>query len=529
MLIAACETEVLYVGSMEDLAPALARLCGPDRASPCLLVTPDSKALRKEHPGLRHLPTSCFFDLSLAAYLLNPEDRGYAWEQVAARWGERTGSGHSAGEHPGLLALALHRFMAEQLSGSGLNEVFFQLELPLAPVLARMEERGIAIDHAAFAAFLAETQKDLDGLTERIYSLAGRVFNIRSSQQLSDLLFTVLDLPKAGKTKGGAMSTSQEALEKLTGKHPVIDAILEYRKLEKLRSTYLEPLPRLADATGRIHTTFNQTATATGRLSSSNPNLQNIPVRGPAGKRMRGCFIAAPGMSVISADYSQIELRVLAHLSGDPTLLDAFRNNEDIHSRTAGLLFDVPLAEVTPDQRRNAKTINFGLIYGMGAQKLAQELHTSLKEAKEFIERYFARLSRLKEFYDTIEEEARQHGFVSTMTGRRRLTPDILSENTQLRSQARRQAINTRIQGSAADIIKLAMIAVENDPELRDLEARLLLQIHDELLLEAPEPNAKAAALRLAYLMSGVHPGPAPLSVPLLVDWGVGPSWADAH
>ena len=528
-LLAAHEREVLYTGPMEELAPVLARLCAPGRGSACLLVTPDAKALYKEHPSLRCLPPDGFFDLSLAAYLLSPEDRGYAWEQVAARWGERTGSGHSPQDHPGLLALALHRFMAEQLAGSGLTGVFTELELPLAPVLARMEERGIAIDHEAFAAFLTETQTDLDRLTSHIYALAGRTFNIRSSQQLSDLLFTVLDLPKAGKTKGGAMSTSQEALEKLTGKHPIIDAILEYRKLEKLRSTYLEPLPRLADATGRLHTTFNQTATATGRLSSSNPNLQNIPVRGPAGQRMRSCFVAAKGCSMISADYSQIELRVLAHLSGDPTLLEAFRNNEDIHTRTAGLLFDVPLAEVTPDQRRNAKTINFGLIYGMGAQKLAQELHASLKEAKEFIERYFARLSRLKEFYDSIEEEARQHGFVSTMTGRRRLTPDILSENTQLRAQARRQAINTRIQGSAADIIKLAMIAVENDPELRGLDARLLLQIHDELLLEAPHANAKAAALRLAYLMSGVTPGSSALSVPLLVDWGVGPSWADAH
>lgn len=528
-LLAANDREALYTGPMEELGPALVRLCAPESGPASPLVSPDVKALYKAYPALGGLPPDVFFDLSLAAYLLSPEDRGYSWEQVAARWGERAGSGHSLHEHPGLLALALHRFLTGQLAGSGLTGVFSGLEMPLAPVLARMEERGIAIDHKAFADFLAETQTELDSLTGRIYSLAGRTFNIRSSQQLSDLLFTVLELPKAGKTKGGAMSTSQESLEKLTGKHPIIDAILEYRKLEKLRSTYLEPLPRLADAAGRIHTTFNQTATATGRLSSSNPNLQNIPVRGPAGRRVRACFVAAPGMSVISADYSQIELRVLAHLSADPTLLEAFRNNEDIHSRTAGLLFDVPLAEVTPDQRRNAKTINFGLIYGMGAQKLAQEMHISSREAKEFIERYFARLSRLKEFYDSIEEDARTHGFVSTMTGRRRLTPDILSENTQLRAQARRQAINTRIQGSAADIIKLAMIAVENDPEMRGLGARLLLQIHDELLLEAPQADAKTAALRLAWLMSSVTPGPSALSVPLLVDWGVGPSWAGAH
>jgi DNA polymerase-1 len=528
-LLAEHEREILFAGPLEELGAVLLRLCSQGRGGACLLVTPDLKSLYKTLPALLELPASCFFDLSLAAYLLSPEDHGYSWEQVAARWGERSGSGHSPGEHPGLLALALHRFMTEQLAGSGLSEVFSKLELPLAPVLSRMESRGMVIDPAAFSSFLAQTQQDLEQWTRHIYTLAGRAFNIRSSQQLADVLFSVLNLPKAGKTKAGATSTSQENLEKLIGKHPIIDAVLEYRKLEKLRSTYLEPLPRLADASCRIRSTFNQTATATGRLSSSNPNLQNIPVRGPAGKRMRACFAAAPGMSLISADYSQIELRVLAHLSGDPTLTEAFTNNEDIHSRTAGLLVDVKPAEVTAEQRRNAKTINFGLIYGMGAQKLAQELRTPLKEAKAFIERYFARFYRLKDFYDAIEQEARRHGFVSTMAGRRRLTPDILSSNTQLRAQARRQAINTRIQGSAADIIKLAMIAVENDQELRGLGARLLLQIHDELLLEAPHAAAKAAALRLAFLMSSVNPGALPLAVPLLVDWGVGPNWAVAH
>jgi DNA polymerase-1 len=529
MLLATHERETVYVGSMDALASLLARFSDPAQARPCLLITADLKTLYKDHACLRALPPSRFFDLSLAAYLLDPEDRAYSWEHLAARWGERAGSAHDPGEHPGFLSLALWRLMAAQLGGAGLEAVFSELELPLAPVLASMEERGLCIDTAAFSAFLAETHDELDRLTAHIHALAGRVFNIRSSQQLSDVLFSVLDLPKAGKTRGGAMSTAQENLEKLTGKHPVVDAILEYRKQEKLRSTYLEPLPRLADAAGRIHTTFNQTATATGRLSSSNPNLQNIPIRGAAGRRLRACFTAAPGMSLVSADYSQIELRVLAHLSGDPTLTDAFLHNEDIHSRTACLLFDTPLARVTPDQRRSAKTINFGLIYGMGAQKLAQELRSSLKEAKEFIERYFARFSRLKDFYDAIEDEARRHGFVVTMTGRRRLTPDILSENTQLRAQARRQAVNTRIQGSAADIIKLAMIAVENDSELHALGARLLLQIHDELLLEAPRDKAGAAGARLALLMSGVSPGAVPLRVPLLVDWGEGHSWAEAH
>lgn len=517
--------ESLYSGPAAALADMLAATPGDSFS----MVTDDAKSLCKRHPSLWRIEAGRIFDLSLAAYLLSPEDRAYGWEQVARRFGEQSGSPHSPAGHPGLLALDLYRHMREQLAGAGLEEVYARLELPLVPVLANMEERGVRIDKKAFADFLDEVQRDLDRLTADIHKMAGRVFNIRSSQQLSDVLFTVLELPKAGKTKGGAVSTSQETLEKLSGKHPIIESILEYRKLEKLRSTYLEPLPSLADSESRIHTSFNQTATATGRLSSSNPNLQNIPVRGDFGARMRACFTAAPGKLLVSADYSQIELRVLAHLSGDPTLLEAFRNNEDIHSRTAGLLFDVALENVTPEMRRNAKTINFGLIYGMGAQKLSQELHIGMKEAKAFIERYFERLARLKEFYDSIEAEAREYGFVATMTGRRRFTPDILSQNNQLRSQARRQAINTRIQGSAADIIKIAMIAVENDETLRSLEARLLLQIHDELLLEAPADNAEQAGKRLARLMSGVRPGGEALAVPLLVDWGVGPNWSVAH
>lgn len=522
LLVASNDRECLYCGSTEDLAAALA---SPGRP----IAAPDVKAMIKAGPALRALPPERWFDLSLAAYLLSPEDRGYSLSRIAARWGEQSASPHDLATHPGLLLLDLHRFMAEQLAGSGLVPVFTDLELPLVPVLAGMEERGVAIDPRAFTAFLGEVRSELDKLTARIHELAGHSFNIRSSQQLAEVLFSALDLPGAGKTKGGAASTSQEALEKLRGRHPIVEAVLEFRTLEKLRSTYLEPLPRLADKENRIHTTFNQTATATGRLSSSNPNLQNIPVRGPLGLRMRACFIAGPGMSLISADYSQIELRVLAHLSGDPTLLKAFRDNEDIHRRTAGLLFDVPLEQVTPDMRRSAKTVNFGLVYGMGPQKLARELHTGMKEARAFIERYFDRLSRLKDFYQAIEEEARQKGFVATMTGRRRFTPDILSANSQLRSQARRQAINTRIQGSAADIIKMAMLAVENDSGLKTLGARLLLQIHDELLLEAPEANAEAAGKRVAALMAGIKPGGGELDVPLLVDWGTGCSWDQAH
>ncbi|MDO5484502.1 MAG: DNA polymerase, partial [Desulfovibrionaceae bacterium] len=343
------------------------------------------------------------------------------------------------------------------------------------------------------------------------------------------VLFDTLKLPSPRKTRGGQASTSQQTLEKLAGCHVVVDSILQFRKLEKMRSTYLDPLPRLVDSKGRLHTTFNQQGTATGRLSSRNPNLQNIPVRGPLGKRMRSCFIAGPGRALVSADYSQVELRVLAHMSQDTALLEAFRLGEDIHSRTAALIYDLPSDAVSLDQRRNAKTINFGLIYGMGAQKLAQELKITINEAREFIARYFQRLTGLKAFYERVEASAKEHGYVTTLAGRRRPVPGIRSANGQTYALARRQAINTVIQGSAADIIKLAMLAVAQDERLLRLDARLLLQVHDELLLEVPVENAQEAGERVARLMQEVSPAGQALSVPLLVDWGLGENWGVAH
>ena len=522
------------------VSAALAKYC----QSAAEVITPDVKALLSDERNLatvwNDLPLGLWFNLGLAAYLLNPEERDYSWPSLARHGrvelglareegGEEAIAASPAELGPGLLALAIARRQKERLQGAGLTALMRELEIPLIPVLASMERYGIGLDRAAFNAFLQEVEADLAALTQKIYRLAGGEFNIRSAQQLGDILFSRLNLPKAGKTKGGALSTSQEALEKLEGKHKIVDTILDYRKLEKLRSTYLEPFPRLADAVGRIHTTFNQMATATGRLSSSGPNLQNIPVRGEGGKRMRACFTAAPGKALVSADYSQIELRVLAHLSQDPTLLAAFRAGEDIHSRTAGLLYDKNPGEITPEERRNAKTINFGLIYGMGAQKLGRELRISLKEAQAFIERYFEKFGALKVFYEGIVERARGEGYVTTMSGRRRLIPEIVSNNNQLASQARRQAINTVVQGSAADIIKLAMLKTYASEELKDLNAALILQIHDELLLEAPEETAKQAGLCLAAIMSEATPGGAPLLVPLTVDWGVGRNWGDAH
>ena len=509
----------------------LARWLAPART----LVTADLKGMLTSAPCWQFLAGRAgdCIDLGVAAYLLNPEENDYGWPRLSARWGavlrhELESRGETA-PGPARLGLAMAQLFEQRMEKDGLLELFRRLEMPLLPVLAGMEQSGVAIDAAAFRAFLDDVQGRLDQLTAHVYELAGTQFNIRSAQQLGDVLFNGLGLPAPRKTKGGQASTSQQTLEKLAGQHPVVDSILQYRKLEKMRSTYLDPLPRLVVPQGRIHTTFNQKATATGRLSSSNPNLQNIPVRGPLGKRMRSCFIAGPGRLLVSADYSQVELRVLAHVSQDPALLEAFRNGEDIHARTAALVYDLPPDQVSPDQRRNAKTINFGLIYGMGAQKLAQELKISTTQAKDFIARYFERLQGLKEFYEGVEASARKHGFVTTLGGRRRLLPDINSASGQAAALARRQAINTVIQGSAADIIKLAMLAVARDERLRELDARLLLQVHDELLLEVPADAAEEAGALVARLMQDVCPAGKELSVPLLVDWGTGHDWGAAH
>ncbi len=491
-----------------------------------LMITPDLKRLLHVHPAWGTLSAARCFDLGLAAYLLAPEDRDYGWPSLSARHAEKSGLPM---ERPASIALSLYDDMVKRLEHDGLLRLLHDMEMPLIPVLVSMENAGITIDKAALKVFLDEVQTELDALTERIYKEAGQQFNIRSAQQIGEILFKKLGLAAAKSTKGGQASTSQAVLEKLSGKHPVVDALLEYRKLEKMRSTYLEPLPRLAGPDSRIHTTFNQTATATGRLSSSNPNLQNIPVRGELGRRMRTCFTAGPGMKLISADYSQVELRVLAHYSQDPTLLSAFRNGEDIHTRTAALLFDADPSQIGPDQRRRAKTINFGLIYGMGARKLGQDLGIPLSEARMFIERYFARFAHIKEFFDSVEEEARKNGYVTTLSGRRRPLPDMLSQSGQARALAERQAVNTLIQGSAADLIKLAMLSVYNDVSLRRMKARLLLQIHDELIVEVPEEGAEEAASRLASLMTDTSAWGLDLHVPLVADAGIGHSWGEAH
>ncbi len=509
-----------FAGELSDLMPLL------QEAE--LIVSCDIKNLFHTYPLLweHFAEKNHFFDLSISAWLLSPDEKNYTWLSLARRHAVEMGLSM---ENPATVALSLFEHDVRQMEGRSLLELMAELEMPLISVLFAMERAGIQVNIGALFEFLEEVRDELDALTNKIYAIAGTNFNIRSGKQLSDILFKKLDLPMAKSTKGGQASTSQDVLEKLAGSHPVIEALQEYRKLEKLRSTYLEPLPKQTGADSRIHTSFNQTGTGTGRLSSSNPNLQNIPVRGELGQRMRQCFVAQEGNLLVSADYSQVELRVLAHCSGDMTLRTAFLNNEDIHARTASLLYDCSLEAVTADMRRHAKTINFGLLYGMGQRKLSQDLHITMQQAKRFMEVYFERFRTIKEFYEKVENFAREHAYVVTIAGRQRSLPDIMSNNHQARAMAERQSINTLIQGSAADIIKLAMLAVHKDKQLKEWNARLLLQIHDELILEVPEAYAEHAGKRVAEIMMNIAPLGKRLSVPLLVDYGVGKNWGQAH
>lgn len=502
--------ELVFMGSVQELEQAL---------TGARVFVPSTKQIREQ--GILSLEVCAeVLDIELAAYLLSPEERTYSLERIRNGLDDQVDADP---DNPGQMVLAVGRALRTLLAGSELLTLLHELEQPLVAVLVAMQERGICIDKAQCANLLAEVQQELDSLTTRIHAQAGQDFNIRSSQQLAEILFSRLGLASTQKTPKGALSTSSTVLEGLAGQHQIVADILEFRMYEKLRSTYLEPLPAMADDKGRIHTTLNHLATATGRLSSSNPNLQNIPIRGPLGARMRACFVAAKDHLLVAADYSQIELRVLAHLSGDPTLCQAFAEGADIHARTASILFDT--TKVSPEERRKAKTINFGLLYGMGPQKLGRELGISLKQAKDFIAVYFSKLARIREFYEEIEMNAKAHGFVTTLAGRRRMLPDINSRNANLAQQARRMAINTVVQGSAADIIKKAMLTVHTSPVLHALHARLILQIHDELLLEAPRNVAREAGEEVARIMTQAYA----LSVPLAVDWGIGNDWNTAH
>ena len=426
--------------------------------------------------------------------------------------------------------LRAHNLFAPRLKKEGLQKLYEEVELPLVMVLEDMERSGIAIDAKLLGDLSAEADVELKKLTKKIYKEAGEEFNIGSPLQLGKILFEKMQVQKIGgtrvkKTKTG-YATDVDVLEALKGV-PIADMMLEYRQLSKLKNTYLDVLPQMANAKdGRIHTSYSQAVAATGRLSSNDPNLQNIPIRSEFGRRIRGAFVAKDSKHVlISADYSQIELRVLAHITGDPNLIETFEKDEDVHRRTASLIFGVAMDQVTSTQRGQAKTINFGVIYGMGPQRLARENGVSMVEAKKFIEDYLAKYPGIQKFTTECVETAKEKGYVSTILGRKRLLPEILSTNPGLRVAAEHMAVNTPIQGSAADLIKIAMVRLHAKLKQKKMETAMLLQVHDELVFEAPKGEVEDVKKIIVKEMEGAMK----LKVPLKVDVGVGKNWLEAH
>ena len=496
----------------------------------------DTQRLLMEHD----LP--CYgwsFDVSLAAYLLSPTDNDYSIERIASVYCGIKLSCNDESPQLSLLDEApaaadrhaaeaaavekLYPILRQKIAGLGMDRLLYDMELPLCPVLAEMEKLGCLVDRAALVEYGKQLAANIDVFENDIYTLAGEKFNINSSKQLGAVLFDKLGLPPVSKTKSG-YSTNIEVLEKLADRHPIIEDIINFRQLSKLKSTYADGLLKEIAPDGRIHTRFHMTVTATGRLSSTEPNLQNIPVRTPLGEEFRKMFIAPPGCRLIDADYSQIELRLLAHISGDRTMIDSFENGYDIHRATAAQVFGIAPEEVTPLQRSRAKAVNFGIVYGISDFSLAQDIKVSRSEAKQYIDSYLATYSGIRQYMSDIVEKAREDGYVSTLFGRRRYLPELKSKNFNLRSFAERVALNMPIQGTAADIIKLAMVNVSRRFEREGMQARLILQIHDELIVQCPEAEAIRARDILAEEMENV----VHLSVRLLVEAMIGGSWYEA-
>jgi len=467
--------------------------------------------------GLRHDPM-------LYSYLLDPTYSSHALPEVALRrFNMKLGGGLAElADMAGRLATALRNEVEQQ----GLLNVYDDIDLPLVPVLSRMEQAGVKVDTAGLARMSERLEREIDAKGKEIYACCGSEFNINSPKQLAEVLFINLSLPKPVKYgKGRTMSTAVDVLEGLAESHEAPRLVLEYRQLSKLKSTYVDALPALLNnTTGRLHTTFGQTGTATGRLSSANPNLQNIPIRTELGREIRAAFIAEPGHVLLAADYSQIELRLLAHFSKDPLLVEAFRRGDDVHTLTASQVFGVPPLMVTADHRRAAKVVNFGIVYGLSPFGLSQNLGIDTSEAKRFIDAYFEKYAGVRKFIDKTLEEARRDQHVKTLFGRIRPIPDINSKNFNMRGFAERTAVNTPLQGTAADLIKIAMIRIDAAIREATLKSRMTLQVHDELVFEVPEDEVDTMRALVRDQMENVHP---PLSVPLLVELGVGKNWRD--
>ena len=460
-------------------------------------------------------------DTMLLSYALNPTHATQSLADVAARNSQMAPSTLPAA------AAAVHALvpaLREEVDKIGGNRVYTEIDLPLAPVLYRMEKAGVHIDRAALSSLSDRFGGEINRVGERIFELAGQRFNINSPKQLGVVLFTHLGLPAPpSRGKGKNVSTAQDVMEFLAEKHEVPRLVLEYRHLSKLKSNYVDALPLLADADSRVHTTFQAAATATGRLSSVNPNLQNIPIRSELGREIRAAFTAGPGTRLLSADYSQIELRLLAHFSGDPLLMRAYTEGIDIHTLTASEVFGVAIENMDKETRGRAKAVNFGIVYGISAFGLAAQLNIPQAEAKAYIERYFARYQGVRKFIEETLEKTRREGQVRTMFGRVRPIPDIESRNPNQRGFAERTAINTPLQGTAADLIKLAMIAIDRKLTERKLKTRMVLQVHDELLFEVPQEETAEIEALVRAEMEGV----VKLKIPLIAGLGFGPNWRD--
>jgi DNA polymerase-1 len=497
----------------------------------------DLKELARALLELGHDLARPVMDTALAAYIINPSQRTYELEEIAERVlglelvspDEETADGTLPfDEGPdvdleGRRVEAVRRLVDELEEELAIREeldLFRRYELPLVPVLARMEHAGIGVDRAYLEEMGDDLRTKIAALESQIHEIAGEPFNVNSTDQLRSILFDQLELPVLKKTSTGKPSTDASVLKKLD--HPLVTALLEYRELEKLRSTYVDGYLPLIDADGRIRTRFNQMAATTGRLSSDSPNLQNIPVRSESGRTIRRAFVAGEGSEFLVADYSQIELRVLAHMSGDPFLIEAFQEGLDIHTATAARVWGIPAGEVTSDQRRTAKMINFGLLYGMEAFGLADRLGISREEAKEHIDAYFSQFHRVKEYMSSVVTQARNQGYTMTLFGRRRYLPELKSDNYRIRQMGERMALNAPVQGTAADIIKAAMIDLDAGLSEERLASTLLLQIHDELILEVPEDEKVLAEKLVVETMEGV----TGLDVPLKVDIAWGPDLA---
>jgi len=487
------------------------------------------------------------FDTMVGSYLLNPSKLNHNLEDISLDYlnhkmttpiQELLGKGKNAITMDKVevekvcayccedsdVTLRLKEILAKEISAKGLDNLFYDVEIPLVEVLAIMEINGVAIDREYLADLSKEMGRKLDKLTKKIYEIAGEEFNINSPKQLSKVLFEKLKLPVVKRTKTG-ISTDEEVLTKLSLKHELPLSLLEYRELSKLKSTYVDNLPALINPkTGKVHTSFNQTVTATGRLSSSDPNLQNIPIKTEEGKKIRRAFIpSGKGNLLVSADYSQIELRILAHLSGDEHLMKAFKDGLDIHAFTASLVFGIEEKDVTPEMRGMAKTVNFGIVYGMSPYGLSQSLRIEVDKAKEFIDAYFERYPDVKQYLESLIEDARTNGFVTTLLGRRRYIPEINSRDMRLRQFAERTAVNTPIQGSAADIIKVAMIAINEKLEKEEMETKMTLQVHDELVLDVP----KGELVRACEIVKDCMERLMKLKVPVEAHIEVGKNWLE--